>query len=248
MDLHYYAALGHTEKVRELLNESNAQHHDHSNKTVMHYAAINGNVEMVDLILPYVDKSLIMEENGPYELAVKHYQFEVIERFMMTYSIDCDELMCEAASQGSINLVKTLLKYAKKDIPLYSAAEAGHANIVELLIQYGADVYYKQEEYTPLHVAIARGHVYVVRVLIPYFTNINMATLEDYTALHLAILFKQVEIVKDLLSHPDIDVHVMNKNNTLLDFAKYYGTDEMVFMLIDHGVTEMNPISSCIIL
>lgn len=77
------------------------------------------------------------------------------------------EALLYAASQGHLPVVKVLLKFTtnvdKEDI-LLMAVRNGYLNVVDLLIQEGANIHVQEE--LPLKTAVQRGHFAVVRLLV----------------------------------------------------------------------------------
>ena len=58
--------------------------------------------------------------------------------------------------------------------PLYNASQTGHLDVVECLVNAGADVNMEQpmeKGLTPLHTASSRGHVDIVKYLISQGAN-----------------------------------------------------------------------------
>lgn len=105
--------------------------------------------------------------------------------------VDMKPYLVELASQGFIEFVAEILSQDKLEIinqeeinqALFRATEYGHAQIVKMLIQNGADINtrfceegeleiadwvseYKVTEMTPLEIAKKRGHVKVINILI----------------------------------------------------------------------------------
>ncbi len=273
-DILYYGALGNTAMVNELLNKgTNPNICDDKNMTLLHYAAWYGYIDIVDRLLAHPDfnknditdklgsvfysnyhsQSVQITKKSPFTLAVEHKQIDVIERILKIHPINCDELLCSAAHGGSLNLVRTLLACKvnanaldeKEFSPLYRAASAGHANIIELLIDYKANLDYQpkgETGYTALHRTCHDGHTYAAQVLIDYSNGdqINAKSgNDDYTPLHMAVLFEHIDVVRALLMHPKIKVNALANDFTPLDLIIYYGkSDDIKQLLIKHGGRE----------
>lgn len=60
--------------------------------------------------------------------------------------------------------------------PLFFACRYGHARVVRILIEFGADVDASSNGWSPLHEACHGQHVEVVNVLIGRGVNVNVAT------------------------------------------------------------------------
>ena len=85
--------------------------------------------------------------------------------------------------------------------PICIASYFGHAAIVALLIQHGADVNKAGElGDTPLSSASCSGHTAIVNLLLQPGADVNKADKSGYTPLHSASSFAQLESVQILLN------------------------------------------------
>ncbi len=124
-----------------------------------------------------------------------------------------------AAAAGNLETVKDILSLFPKIInsnlwkndrtPLHYAAEAGHLEVVIVLLEHGADVEPGINSdgeivsawyiHTPLHLAARNNHPEIVKVLLEKGAHINVPTSpEKQTALHLAALGDHALMVKTL--------------------------------------------------
>ena len=91
--------------------------------------------------------------------------------------------------------------------PLYAAAYAGHAPIVDLLLRAGADVNGRcNEGSTPLVIAAANGRAAVARALIAAGADLNAHTSRGDTPLDYAVDSGALEIVQILID-AGADIH-----------------------------------------
>ena len=72
--------------------------------------------------------------------------------------------------------------------PVYCAANYGHENLVQMLIDFKAEIdSIDRIRTTPLHLASQEGHVNVVNILLQKNANILNLDQQGYNALDLAI-------------------------------------------------------------
>lgn len=119
--------------------------------------------------------------------------------------------------------------------PLHYASLRGHEALVELLINYGADVNFTDSyKSSPLHKAAYSGHIKIVEYLLSQGANINARTCLVNTPLHKAVANCQLGTVRFLMEK-GADRHVKNyKQQTPLDIAislKYTDIIEYLFLL-----------------
>ncbi|KAK4242966.1 ankyrin repeat-containing domain protein, partial [Corynascus novoguineensis] len=120
--------------------------------------------------------------------------------------------------------------------PLSWAAQEGRLNIVELLIQGGADIDGMDEkEYTPLHRASDNGHETIARLLIDKGADVNAQDVHGLTALIMASRNGHEAIVR-LLIEEGADVNAQGRNeSTALIMALENGHEAIVRLLIENG-------------
>ncbi|KAF8459969.1 hypothetical protein DFH94DRAFT_849315, partial [Russula ochroleuca] len=89
--------------------------------------------------------------------------------------------------------------------PLHSAASSGDLEVVQKLIQYGADISAKDlEECTPLYIASQGRSLkngFVSRLLLERGADVNARAKNGSTPLHQAFIFGALEVARVLLEH-----------------------------------------------
>ncbi|WP_341820965.1 ankyrin repeat domain-containing protein [Wolbachia endosymbiont (group A) of Myopa testacea] len=134
--------------------------------------------------------------------------------------------------------VPDLHKASGKWTLLLWAAENGYIDIVEALINKGADVNkISQGRYTPLSLAAQYGHVGVVRILINNGASVNVnLTNWTHSPIHNASYGGHKKVV-ELLLEGGVDVDAMEGDceTTPLLSATYKGRKEVVELLLKKG-------------
>ncbi|XP_030069008.1 caskin-1 [Microcaecilia unicolor] len=212
--------LGSTKRV-------NVNFQDIDGFSALHHAALNGNTELISLLLDAQAAVDIKDNKGMRPL---HY----------------------AAWQGKKEPMKMLLKSGSAvniqseegQIPLHLASQHGHFDVSEMLLQHQSnpcimDISGK----TPLDLACEFGRVGVVQLLLN--SNMCVALLEpkpgDSTdpngtsPLHLAAKNGHIDIIR-LLLQAGIDINRQTKSGTALHEAALCGKTDVVRLLLDSGI------------
>jgi len=116
--------------------------------------------------------------------------------------------------------------------PLYSAAQRGRLEIVNLLLEHNADVNKASDSGgTPLSAAAWCGHLEIVKLLIEHNADVNRADKVGYTPLYGAAYQGNLEIVKLLLEHNAAVYAKTNEGKTVLDIAIEKGNAGIIQVL-----------------
>ncbi|THG96293.1 hypothetical protein EW026_g5516 [Hermanssonia centrifuga] len=104
--------------------------------------------------------------------------------------------------------------------PLEWCIWMGIPNVLETLLQCGADVY----EGCPLHLAASSGDVEALKLLVHAGADINLQDTDGATPLHMAAYYGKAEYVKELIriGGDDLDLGALDHcyGNTALDIAR----------------------------
>ncbi|XP_041852730.1 caskin-1 isoform X5 [Melanotaenia boesemani] len=212
--------LGSAKKV-------NVNFQDTDGFSPLHHAALNGNLELISLLLESQAAVDIRDQKGMRPL---HY----------------------AAWQGKAEPMKMLLKSGSSvngqsdegQIPLHLSAQHGHYDVSEMLLQHQSNpCIVDNAGKTPLDLACEFGRVGVVQLLLS--SNMCAALLEpkkgDTTdpngtsPLHLAAKNGHIDIIR-LLIQAGIDINRQTKAGTALHEAALCGKTEAVRLLLDSGI------------
>ncbi|KAF4092293.1 hypothetical protein AMELA_G00019180 [Ameiurus melas] len=216
--------------VSELLGSAkkvNVNFQDTDGFSALHHAALNGNLELISLLLDSQAMVDIRDQKGMRPL---HY----------------------AAWQGKSEPMKMLLKSGSSvntqsdegQIPLHLAAQHGHYDVSEMLLQHQSNPCIMDNAgKTPLDLACEFGRVGVVQLLLS--SNMCAALLEpkpgDSTdpngtsPLHLAAKNGHIDIIR-LLIQSGIDINRQTKAGTALHEAALCGKTDVVRLLLDSGI------------
>ncbi|KAK3773373.1 hypothetical protein RRG08_023251 [Elysia crispata] len=220
--LHRAAALNKVDALKFLVERGAAiNRRDIDNYTPLLLAATYGNTEAVELLL---------QKGADFSVQDKHDKTAI---FL-------------AAEENKIEVLKKLLSKPRvkqlinesdcyDNSPLHIAAKQGYLEILQCLLENGADLDDKnEEEETPLHLAAKHGRTNIVRELIKTDTTIvNDEDEDSNTALHLAAQCGHHKVVK-LLLDLGADVSARNYNAwTPLDLAASKGWTKTCSVLLE---------------
>ncbi|XP_057660313.1 ankyrin repeat domain-containing protein 49-like [Diorhabda carinulata] len=155
----------------------------------------------------------------------------------------------DACEKGNLEQVKTLIEsnpnlinVTDKDgyTPLHRACYSNNVDIVEFLLQNGANIAAETEmQWQPLHSCCQWNHKECAAVLIQHGADVNALSQGGQTPLHIAASHgASFETVQLLLMHPFIDPSIKNNGNeTAKDIAtrssRFYNIFEMCDPLLD---------------
>ena len=104
--------------------------------------------------------------------------------------------------------------------PLMNAVYNGNTNIINMLLENGADINYTTDEMTPLIYAAYKGNTNIINTLLENGVDINYTNYYGMTALMYAANSNQFEAVKILLKN-NADTSITDEDGrTALDMAK----------------------------
>ena len=162
------------------------------------------------------------------------------EEFFLKYHFST---LLNAVKFGSIGSVRSLVSMYKGNLNvqrlstlLYIAAAAGHADIIQVLIQNGADVHREDEEgQIPLHHAAGNGDLRSFLILVEKGSKIRQADRDGLTAAHVAATHDNLKILETLESTSDERLGLMSRakdGQTPLLCAAHSGSLEVVKFIL----------------
>lgn len=223
---------------------------DRWNQTPLHFASINGNREVVELLLEHNAEVNALRNDlmSPLMCAASNGHQYIVELLLdkgaKTNFVDADNstVLHHAAISGQNNVIKSLIakgvqidcKNKDSHTPLHIAAHYGNLNAVLTLLEVGADVNSATDTgITPLHLSAVAGHQEVTEALIKWGANVNAEDIEKITPLNEAINSTCSGDLIQLLISKGADVNTKTKGNTTpLHRACFQGYVDVVKCLI----------------
>jgi len=154
--------------------------------------------------------------------------------------------LIHAATAGHTAVVEILIDHGvdieaqserTKDTALSLACSGGRYEVVELLLQRGANREHRNvSDYTPLALAASGGYVNIIRLLLSHGAEINSRTGSKLgiSPLMLAAMNGHAQAVSLLVDMgSDINAQIETNRNTALTLACFQGRHEVVSILVD---------------
>lgn len=139
--------------------------------------------------------------------------------------------------------------YLLQESLLWAAAQGGNAQDCESLIQYGADVNWKNADGdTPLLAACRRGHAETIELLLACGADSNVGGIDSLTPLHIATRRGDADSVNILLNANTSTTIRTKDGQTALDIARAKGYETIYARLMEKrtGVNRQPPAPSLI--
>ena len=109
-------------------------------------------------------------------------------------------------------------------------------DVVNVLLEAGADPKASTRDVSPLSVASAQGHWGLVERLLEYGADVNLQPLEGVTPLMAAAGSGHKDVVELLIEEgADLDIASRNSGYRAVEFAEMMGHSELVELLVDAG-------------
>ncbi|XP_031439184.1 ankyrin repeat and SOCS box protein 3 isoform X2 [Clupea harengus] len=222
--LHEAAASGSTECVRLLTTSNSMDSCDyvnsltHNSETPLYFAAKNGHVRSVKLLLKVAaDVNLKTHDlSCPLFAAVDGGHQETVKVLIRhgaevngQRSVSGWSCLHQAVYRGHADIVRMLAGVSSLEAvddysitPLFLAAQYGHSQCVEMLAGAGANVNCQATDLaTPLLIAAQEGHLACVEALLAHGANPNLYCNRDQWQLpiHAAAQFSHVRVLERLL-------------------------------------------------
>ena len=258
------AENGHTETVRYLVGLPEVDvEHEVENVTALNRAVTEGHSDVVQVLIDAGARIEAKYRLGWTPMLAACYKGNLIivkmlvEAGASVHSTDYTKETCLtlAAGYGHTETVRYLVglpevevneKARNKHTALHSAVSRGHPDVVQLLIDAGADIEARNNfGHSPLLVASSKGKLSIVKLLVKAGAELCATDYRD-TCLTLAAGYGHTETVRYLAGLQDLDVnHAEHGDFTALHNAVYgvhwhysgvpEGYPDVVQVLIDAG-------------
>ena len=256
------ARCGDTATIQSYLNSGGpVDLNDEDGRTLLHCAAGEGQIKVVELLIKRGCRIDPVDRNGctplDYATACSHLQTvpllkqQLNEPWEEQYVVDSVDSQGRsalhfAAAFGDINLIEMLVKQGL-DVnigddegwtPLHNAANRGQLESVRTLLRLGGRESMTKvaaTSGTPLHQAVVKGHKDIVSLLLNEGCPISVMDSQGRSVLHHAAQHGQIHMI-EMLQEKGLDVKIDDDEGcTPLHYAAAYGQLESVRTLLQLG-------------
>ena len=251
------AADGHTETVRYLvgLKDVNVNHKADDDWSALFNAVLRNHADVVEVLIDAGADIETTDEQGcsPLHWACRSGALAVVIILVAAGAGACvtcnfgDTCLMFAARYGHTETVRFLVGLSQahgshKSDDGYSAVlevavELNHADVMQVLIDAGADIEVKGNDgRSPLLVASQCGNPQVVKVLVKAGADVCVTDSQGHTCLTTAASLGHTETMRTLLCMPEVDVNRSNiSGDTALHHAVLPKHSAVSKLLIDAG-------------
>ncbi|XP_067863447.1 ankyrin repeat and SAM domain-containing protein 1A-like isoform X3 [Heptranchias perlo] len=216
---------------------------DSSGYTPLHHAALNGQKEVVEMLLKNEASTNIADSKGCYPLHLAAWKGDA---HIVRLLIHQGPSHAKVNEQNAIES-KDLKKYGPFDpyinaknndneTALHCAAQYGHSDVVKVLLEELTDPTMRNNKFeTPLDLAAFYGRLEVVKMLLNAHPNLLSCNTKKHTPLHLAARNGQRAVVQVLLE-AGMDINYQTEKGSALHEAALFGKTDVVQILLASGI------------
>jgi len=243
---------------------------DQNGDTLLHHAARNNNINLVEILLDHGADVNAKNNYGStaLDLAIRFssrnpqlHQLLISRGAVRNEKSNQETIVKDRPTESEVlTELKTFLEaggdiehyYYNKMTALHRAAQNGHGDIVAFLLLKGANVNAKtktkaMKDFTALHFAVFSGHIEIARTLIENGARINEKNAFLFTPLHYAVVSSDNRPLQSafvqLLIDNGVDVEAEGRGDRPLFLAAGCKNEEVVKLLIAAGA-DVNGVSA----
>ena len=117
--------------------------------------------------------------------------------------------------------------------PLHLASSEGHPHLIEILVQFGAQIDARNNNFrTPLHIACLRGHLTVIKALVTAGADINAKDVDNNTPTHFCSEYGHSFCLKFILTKEPYLFDSNNEGKSPIDVANSSDILQVSFFLV----------------
>ena len=252
------ACYGHTETVRYLVDlpEVEVDHTDDEGRTALHWAAEKNHADVVQVLIDAgadIEARYNISGYSPLHFACHSGSPDSVKLLVRAgagvrvTNNEGHTCLTIAAVRGHTETVCYLVGLPEVEVDhavdddgtaLHWAVCKNHADVVQVLIDAGADIVAKDVEgRSPLHFACISGSLNFVKLLVRAGAGVCVANNDGGTCLTAAASRGHTETVRYLVGLPEVEVdHTDDEGRTALHWAAENNHADVVQVLIDAGV------------
>ncbi|XP_051168998.1 ankyrin-3-like [Leptopilina boulardi] len=246
------------EMIRQLLHSKYRDSIATNTMTPLHYAAKNGKLEIVKLLIANECNTVNIKNNDsqtPLYFATFNGHLEIVKYLIEnggkieSASPDNESLLHVCATNGRIEIFKFFLdcgaiidvKTNRLETPLHFAISKGNLNIVKCLLESGANINARtQDNETPLHLAVKTGHDKIVEEILNHGANINSVASGKFSALTFAVKSRKKNIVQLFIDKGCKDFQTDTENDERALHVAAKNGDEIIFKILLNAGCSLN--------
>ncbi len=187
-----------------------------------------GNIQLANLLLEHGAKATIHS----LKESAKNGNLDIVKKFLELELVDEEDVsFFESVRENHIEIMELFLKKGlfhdyNKDDALYISAQQGYLDMVNILLNYGAE----DKNHKVLSIAASNGNMNLLKKLINNGMYITPRVLVN------ACINGHIDIVLYLLEKTEIDIHA--KNDEPFREAAKNGHINIVKLLLEHGANQ----------